>query len=46
MLAVGMLMLRSRGAMGNPGAECNRDTAPRVLRCGFGTGIVSGFFGI
>ncbi|SFP55326.1 sulfite exporter TauE/SafE family protein [Sphingomonas rubra] len=46
MVAVGVLMLRGRGNAGDPGADCNRDNAPRVLGYGFGTGAVSGFFGI
>nr|WP_309486542.1 sulfite exporter TauE/SafE family protein [Ancylobacter mangrovi] len=46
MLAVGVLMLRGRGNPGEPGAECTREKAPRVLGFGLGTGAVSGFFGI
>lgn len=46
MLVVGALMLRGRGNPGNPGAECNREKAPKVLGYGLGSGIVSGFFGI
>ncbi len=46
MVVVGVLMLRGRRNAGNPGAECNRDNAPRVLGYGLGTGAVSGFFGI
>ncbi len=46
MLVVGALMLRSRKAMGTPGAACNRRNAPKVLGFGLGTGAFSGFFGI
>ncbi len=46
MLVVGVLMLRGRGNPGEPGAECNREKAPKVLGFGLGTGIFSGFFGI
>lgn len=46
MLVVGALMLRSRGDPGNPGAECNREKAPKVIAYGLGSGIFSGFFGI
>lgn len=46
MVVVGALMLRGRGDMGNPGAQCNRQKAPKVLGYGLGTGLFSGFFGI
>ncbi|WP_200837845.1 sulfite exporter TauE/SafE family protein [Starkeya nomas] len=46
MLVVGFLMLRGRGNPGEPGAECNRAKAPKVLGFGLGTGAFSGFFGI
>ncbi|QFR33836.1 TSUP family transporter [Ancylobacter sp. TS-1] len=46
MLVVGVLMLRGRGNPGEPGAECNRAKAPKVLGFGLGTGAFSGFFGI
>lgn len=46
MLLVGALMLKGRGRTGNPGAECNRESAPKVLTYGAGTGLFSGFFGI
>lgn len=46
MVAVGALMLKGRKAQGVPGAQCNRENAPRVLGYGLGTGIFSGFFGI
>jgi uncharacterized membrane protein YfcA len=46
MLVVGVLMFRSRGEDGDPGAECNREKAPKVLGFGALTGMFSGFFGI
>lgn len=46
MLVVGALMLKRRGDAGDPGAECTRETAPKVLGYGLATGTVSGFFGI
>ncbi|HEX7657691.1 MAG: sulfite exporter TauE/SafE family protein [Sphingomonas sp.] len=46
MVVVGVLMLRGRKAGGDPGAECNRQNAPKVGGYGFGTGLFSGFFGI
>jgi uncharacterized membrane protein YfcA len=46
MLVVGVLMVRSRGNLGNAGAECTREKAPKVLGFGALTGIFSGFFGI
>jgi len=46
MVVVGVLMLRGRSDVGHPGAQCNRDNAPKVIGYGLGTGIVSGFFGI
>lgn len=46
MVVVGVLMLRGRGDPGNPGAECNREKAPKVLGYGLSTGLFSGFFGI
>jgi uncharacterized membrane protein YfcA len=46
MLAIGVLMLRGRGNPGEPGAECTREKAPKVLGFGLGTGAFSGFFGI
>lgn len=46
MVVVGMLMLRGRKAGGTPGAQCNRENAPKVLSYGLGTGVFSGFFGI
>ncbi|MBS0478418.1 MAG: sulfite exporter TauE/SafE family protein [Proteobacteria bacterium] len=46
MVVVGIIMLRGRKAGGVPGAECNRENAPKVLGFGLGTGLFSGFFGI
>lgn len=46
MIVVGILMLRGRKVLGIPGAQCNRENAPKVLGYGLGTGIFSGFFGI
>ncbi|QDK32117.1 sulfite exporter TauE/SafE family protein [Sphingomonas sp. IC081] len=46
MVVVGVLMLRGRGNPGVPGAQCNRENAPKVLAFGLGTGAFSGFFGI
>ncbi|WP_172822895.1 sulfite exporter TauE/SafE family protein [Granulibacter bethesdensis] len=46
MIAIAVQMLRGRKREGNPGAECNREKAPKVLAYGLGTGLFSGFFGI
>lgn len=46
MVIVGIMMLRGRRNAGNPGAECNRENAQKVLGYGLGTGTFSGFFGI
>ncbi|WP_019995327.1 sulfite exporter TauE/SafE family protein [Aureimonas ureilytica] len=46
MLVMAVLMFRGRGKVGIPGAECNREKAPKVLGFGAATGIFSGFFGI
>ena len=46
MIWVGTMMLRGRNKLGFPGAQCNREKAPRVLGFGLGTGLFSGFFGI
>lgn len=46
MLVVGILMFRKRGADGDPGAQCSRENAPKVMGFGGLTGIFSGFFGI
>ncbi len=46
MVIVGAVMLRGRGDVGDPGAACNRQNAPKVLGFGLGSGAFSGFFGI
>lgn len=46
MVVVGIAMIRSRKAQGIPGAQCNRENAPKVLGFGLATGLFSGFFGI
>ena len=46
MVVVGVLMFRSRGEEGDPGAKLTRQTAPKVLGFGALTGTFSGFFGI
>jgi len=46
MLVIAALMFRSRGQEGVEGVVCNRDNFPKVTAFGFGTGILSGFFGI
>ncbi|MBP7339232.1 sulfite exporter TauE/SafE family protein [Niveispirillum sp.] len=46
MLLVGVLMLRNRNATGDPGAQCSRDNAGKVVGLGLATGTFSGFFGI
>lgn len=46
MLVVGVRMLRARGAEGNPGAQCSRENAGKVVAFGAVTGMFSGFFGI
>jgi uncharacterized membrane protein YfcA len=46
MVVVGALMFRQRGDAGVEGVVCNRDNFPKVSAFGFGTGALSGFFGI
>ena len=46
MVVVGVVMLRGRGDVGEPGAQCTREKAPKVLGYGLVTGLFSGFFGI
>lgn len=46
MIVVGIATLRGRKAEGEPGAQCNRENAPKVLGYGLATGLFSGFFGI
>ncbi|CAM4166121.1 putative membrane transporter protein XF_0764 [Novosphingobium lubricantis] len=46
MLGVAFAMWRGRGDQGVEGVVCNRENLPRVTVFGFGTGALSGFFGI
>jgi len=46
MIVVSVLMFRGRGDEGVEGVVCNRDNFPKVASFGFGTGVLSGFFGI
>lgn len=46
MVVVAVLMFRGRGRQGVEGVVCNRDNFPKVASFGFGTGMLSGFFGI
>ncbi|NOU02516.1 MAG: sulfite exporter TauE/SafE family protein [Novosphingobium sp.] len=46
MVAVGAAMYRGRRDEGVEGVVCNRDNLPKVMSFGFGTGALSGFFGI
>lgn len=46
MLVIAALMFRNRGQEGVEGVVCNRDNFPKVTAFGFGTGALSGFFGI
>lgn len=46
MLVVAFAMYRGRKDAGIEGVTCNRDNLPKVLSFGFGTGTLSGFFGI
>ncbi|HEX7781748.1 MAG TPA: sulfite exporter TauE/SafE family protein [Sphingobium sp.] len=46
MIIVGIAMIRGRKEQGVPGAQCNRENAPKVLGFGLATGLFSGFFGI
>jgi uncharacterized membrane protein YfcA len=46
MAVVGVLMFRSRSALGNPGAECTLPKVPKMFGYGALTGTLSGFFGI
>ncbi|MEN9683500.1 MAG: hypothetical protein RLZZ427_1251 [Pseudomonadota bacterium] len=46
MLVVAGLMFRGRKNEGVEGVVCNRDNFPKVATFGFGTGALSGFFGI
>lgn len=46
MVIVGIMMLRGRKQAGDPDAQCGRESAPKVVTYGLGTGVFSGFFGI
>ena len=46
MMAVGVLMLRRRGQVGDPQVRLGRENAPKLVAYGLGTGAFSGFFGI
>lgn len=46
MLAIAGLMLRRRGAAGDPAVHINRQNAPLLISFGAGAGALSGFFGI
>ena len=46
MILVGVLMLRKRGAAGDPDVKLGRENAPKLLGYGLGAGAFSGFFGI
>jgi uncharacterized membrane protein YfcA len=46
MLVVAVLMLRRRGAEGDPATRLDRENAPRLVGFGLATGLLSGFFGI
>ncbi|HEU0310806.1 MAG TPA: sulfite exporter TauE/SafE family protein [Sphingomicrobium sp.] len=46
MIVVGVLMLRRGEQHGDPHVQLGRHNAPKLLASGFGTGLLSGFFGI
>lgn len=46
MIVIGLLMLRDRGNLGEPGVQCTIQKVPKVLGYGLVTGVFSGFFGI
>jgi hypothetical protein len=46
MIAVGVLMLRRRGHVGDASVMLGRENATKLILFGFGTGLFSGFFGI
>jgi len=46
MVVVAVQMYRERRREGGEGVVCNRENLPTVLPYGFGTGALSGFFGI
>lgn len=46
MIAVGVLMLRRRGHIGDPEVKLGRENAMKLVGYGVGSGLFSGFFGI
>lgn len=46
MIAVGVAMLRRKGADGDPGVHIDRTIAVRLMGLGLGAGTLAGFFGI
>lgn len=46
MLVVGGLMLKNRSGQGLPDVRLSAENGPRLVGLGFGTGLLSGFFGI
>ena len=46
MVGIGVMMLRSRGHVGDSNSECTIEKAPKILGVGAATGVFSGFFGI
>lgn len=46
MILVGVLVLRRRAHLGNPGVMLGRENAGKLVLYGFATGLFSGFFGI
>lgn len=46
MIVVALMMLRNRGAPGNPAVRLGRENAGQLVTFGAGAGLFSGFFGI
>lgn len=46
MILVGVMMLRRGESHGDPHVALGRENAPKLVLFGFGTGLLSGFFGI
>jgi len=46
MIVVGVSMVRGRSSAGDPAVRISAAIAPRLVAIGFGTGALSGFFGI
>lgn len=46
MMVIALVMLKRRGAAGDPAVRLSRATFPRVAGVGMGSGALSGFFGI